>query len=221
MTMLQMETTMVRPNKSARAKKEAPPTARPKTYERRIASLSVPGAVDMVKRVGDTLENMLRRRQLDDRSFRAGERLRNAYEVVYGQVGGSMDFDRVRGAGRPGSGPPVHYLEAAGVLNDAWRNLYSLDYKVVILIACEGHTIERAAQMIYGAKPSRADKEEIGRRLREGLRQLSGGKNKGEAPPNPAAWHAANATAYVPSTSGIIERGGVVHATGHKIFRNK
>lgn len=210
---------MARSAKPMRAKKEKAPTARPKTYAARVSSPTVPGAVENLQRVGDTLANMLRRKQLDDRSFRAGERIRAAYEVVYGQVGGSMDFDRVRGAGRPGSGPPLHYLEAAGVLNEAWRQLYPLDYRVVTLVACEGHSIERAAEIIFG-EATRSDKEEIGRRLREGLGQLAGGKEKADAPPKPSTWQAPDAMAYQPGTSGMIERGHVVHATGHRIFRN-
>lgn len=222
---------MARAEKSAR-KKARPITARPKTYIGSISSVTVPGAVDSVERVVNPIDHMRKRRQLassgnkdelhklNESAYRAAERLRAAYEVVHGQVGGAMDFDRVRGAGRPGMGPPLHYLEAAGVLNDARKQLYALDYRVVILVACEGHSIERVAEMIRGPSPTRADKEDIGRSLRQGLRELAGEAVTGDDAPRPArTWHAVDATTYSPQVAGVIERGDVVHATGHKIFR--
>ena len=229
--MLEGNTAMARVQiKGARAKKEESPTARPTTRRVYVSSPTVPGHRENLERVVDTVEQMWKRGQLgpsnrpheNERAYRAAMKLRDAYEVVHGAVGGAMDFDRVRGAARPGMGPPLHYLEAAQTLNDVRPNLYALDERVVLLVVCEGYTIERAAEHVYKAKPSRAEKEEIGRVLRQGLAELADlwlGQAKDEGKDAIVSHREPGATDYV-AQAGVINRPTeAVHATGKKIFR--
>ena len=72
--------------------------------------------IDRVDRVIDTIEAMHKRKQIDGRQKQAADRLRSAYDVLGGSVGGSMDFERARGGGTPGAPPAPPSLEAAETL---------------------------------------------------------------------------------------------------------
>lgn len=199
------------------------PTARPKTERQFTDSPGMPGYRDYVEHVVNPIELMRARRQLDALAYRAASHIGAAYETINGAVGGAMDFDRARGGGSPGAPPPQHYLEAADVLSQAKKYLYPSDYRVIGLVVIEGLSIQGAAQAIHGAKPSRAEREETSRRLREGLHQLAERwwprQAREETEREIVSHHTADAKTYSPQVAGVIERGDVVHATGHKIFR--
>jgi hypothetical protein len=80
----------------------------------------------------DTLDSMLRAgpRHLE-RQWQAAQIFRSAYEVLKGAVGNVMDFDRIRGAGLPGSPPPPRQLFAADRINEARGMLYAGDYMII------------------------------------------------------------------------------------------
>lgn len=221
------------------AKPEAPAVAgAQKTKPDRVASPTVPGAIENISRVVDTIDQMYKRRQLADdkdiddkikhneRAYRAVQRLRGAHDVVYGSIGGVMDFDRVRGAGSPGSPPPLHYRMAADILIDTKKGVDALQLRIITLVACEGHSIDQTAQKIYGREVSRSEREEIGKQLREGLRELA--KRWFEATAEGkrtkiVTHHAADAhpdTVKYTTDVGTIQRGKTVTATRNRIHRN-
>lgn len=214
-------------------------TAAPRTKPARVPSPTVPGASEELQRVFDPIEAMYKRRQLSDakddfertlqneRACRAALRLRAAHDVVYGSIGGAMDFDRVRGGGLPGSPPPLHYRLAADTLIGAKKNLYGLDHRVVTLVACEGHTIEQAAWAVYHREPTRAEKEEIGRVLRQSLRELADlwfAAEGRQRPQEIGAYHAPDADPALVRYStavGTVTPGKTVTATRNRVYRNK
>jgi hypothetical protein len=106
----------------------------------RTVSVSHPtlgGLTERVERVVDTLDSMLKAgpRHLDVRQWQAAQIFRSAYEVLEGAVGNVMDFDRIRGAGLPGSPPPPRQLFAADRINEARGLLYAGDYMIISCVA--------------------------------------------------------------------------------------
>ena len=142
-----------------------------RTHTTRVASPYGHG-VDVVQRVTDPLDVMTKRRQLTQRQYHAGIRYRHCYDVIYGQLGGSMDFDRPRGGGGQGTPPPVAYMEASETISLVKRVLYPKDYAIVHRVCAEGLSIQECARTLYGGS-GRAETEQAGRRLQEGLRELA------------------------------------------------
>lgn len=196
--------------------KHAPlPTARPKTHRIAVSSPTVPGARQEVDYCPDAIDVMRQRRQLgknpteNELAFRAADRIRRAHEKIYGSVGGVMDYDKVRGHGGTPVGPHDSYLQAAETMREVRIVLYPADYRAVTLCVCEGHSIEQAAQIIKRGPPARADKEEVGRNLRQGLHVLAGrwftGRERAAAM---RSWRdPENET--TPSVDGVVEPGRV------------
>jgi len=112
-------------------------------------------------------------RHLDTRQWQAAQIFRSAYECLDGAVGNVMDFDRIRGAGLPGSPPPPRQLYAAERINEARGMLYAGDYMIITMIAGEGLSLERTAANLLGYHPSKLDRTRIGDRLRNGLDELA------------------------------------------------
>jgi hypothetical protein len=123
-----------------------PRTAAPKTSKVYVASPTVPGAREEVQRVVHSLEQMHRSKQIGDRLFQAGQMFRAAYDAVLSQMGGAMDFDRVRGGGSPGKPFADVYLDASGRLNGAQAKLYKRDYIILVAVAAEGHSVKSVAE---------------------------------------------------------------------------
>lgn len=181
----------------------------------------MPGAVENVERVVIRGGCEFLRKKFP-REHRASERVTDAWAIVYGQAGGAMNFDRVRGPGIPGSPPPPKYLEAASDLREVVRCLYPLQANVVLLVAGSCMTVDQASELIYGRRPSRAMREEIGRQLRYGLGRLAeqwwGLPVAMRATEVPHVWRAANLEAIV--NAGTIQPGKVVHASGSNVKRS-
>jgi len=218
------------------ALKAVPPSARPKLIDIVVDSPTVPGAVEKLKRVVDTIEAMHRRKQLaedkdkdlramnNERAYRAAMRLRNAYDTVHGSIGGSMDFDRVRGGGALGAPPALHYREAADVLIDSRKALLAVQERVLQFIVCQGYSVEETAQRVRHST-ERAAKEEMGRVLRSGLAALAdfwfepGDVKRKLVRP----YHAPDVDprSFRYSTEpGTIKAGGTATATRNRVQRN-
>jgi hypothetical protein len=194
------------------------PTARPKTERIAVSSPTVPGAREEVEYVPGHVDNMRARKQFgqskseNEFAFRAADRLRRAHETLYGAVGGVMDFDRVRGRGAAPAAPHESYLQAAETMSEAKQFLYPLDYRCVELCVCNGFTIEQAAAVIRRRTPTRADREEIARCLRQGLQQLAqrwfGSGERHDRHAGVRSWRdPQNET--TPAVAGVVEVGGV------------
>lgn len=239
MTAMQMGEATIMARKAQRrgvAQVVAAPSARPKLVDAVVDSPTVPGAVERLKRVVDTIETMHKRRQLgcskdeilraveNERGYRAAIRLRSAHAILYGSIGGAMDFDRVRGGGTTGAPPPMPYMEAAEVMRVSKQKLRALDYRVLQVVVCDGHTIEEASEKIRG-NAERANREDIGAALRRGLFDLAEMwfepltiKRRRVRP-----YHAPDADPRAVRYSaqvGTIERGKTVTATRNRIHRN-
>jgi hypothetical protein len=123
-----------------------------------VDSPTVPGAREEVNVVKDNIEAM--RKRLTDRQYRAAKKYRTACYVIYGAVGGVMDFDRARGGGTPGAGLIPLYSDAAETLRQARNKLYPAHYRLVQLICgADDHgggekTIEEAASIMRNVNAS-------------------------------------------------------------------
>ena len=165
---------------------------------RKLARVTVHGGygigVDRVCRVIDTISVMTSRRQIDFRQCRAADDFRDAFDVLAGPPGGSLDFDRVRGGGTPGAPPAAAAMLAAERLADAKRILGTLDFGLVEAVAGHGHSIGEAAKRFTEGKErlSTRDEEHVGRRLRDALTSLA------------HAWHPISSKTHI---RGHIEDG--------------
>lgn len=126
--------------------------------------------IDHVEKIIDTISAMFKRRQLSELQFQAGQRLQIAYEVVYGQAGGSMDFGRTRGGSTPGQMPAEPYMLASELLRKAKQKLYPRDYAVTYRVCVQGLKIEDCGE-IFGR--GREGRLEAGRALRRALDELA------------------------------------------------
>lgn len=214
--------------------KKAPPKkkrgqalmGRPRTEKTTVSSPTVPRAVEFVHRVVDPLEVMHRAGQITERQWHVIERYRAAWEMVYGQAGGSMDFDRVRGLGVPGSPPLPGYLYAAEVLRIAREKLYPLDHKILTLVLIgdadqRPMTFKQVAGTL-GYTTAIADHRDVGRRFKIALDELAdlmfGPEREGTG--NKIRSYLPAESRPVVTDEEVVTRGNVVHATGRKVFRS-
>lgn len=227
--------------KKDKPKRGVPPlTARPKTVKGYVDHPRLAGAREEVERIPDSFTAMFKRKQITDGEYRAGEIYRNAYDVIYGSIGGAMDPTKVHGAAQPGMPPPMHYMDAAERLRKAKTKLYALDHHVVDQVCGHGLSIEKVTQALAQrakrldpatGRALRADLEEIGRRLRNGLSELADmwGTNVEGDIGRLRAYHAEGAepprtdderrAALSASAEGEIEKPRYAHATGNRVFR--
>lgn len=132
--------------------------------------------IDRVDRVVDTVDVMFRRRQLDAQQKRAADTYRDAFDALTASMGGSMDFDRVRGGSSPGAPPAPTALLAADTVAQAHKILGAMDSAIIEMIVGRGYSIEQcAARTTAGVKkaPSDRDTEYVGKRLRDALTTLA------------------------------------------------
>lgn len=153
-------------------------SARPRTRPDSVSSPTVPGARESLQRVFDTVEWMFRRKQLDERSYRAALRVRTAQETLSGAAGNIMNPDRVRGASLPGSAPHAALLEAAETLltlNDlaAKAALTQNQLRSIILIVCKDNTIEQTSKLLFHGEHPRKAREQTGKLFKAALHALA------------------------------------------------
>lgn len=203
------------PFRAARAE----PSGAPKTNTDKVDHPRLAGLVETVHRVTDTLVAMFKRKQLTEREFLAADRIRTAQEKLYGAAGGAMNFDRIRGGGSPSAGPQDSYLAAAETMRDLKHLLYPKDYGVVLRVCAKGMTVEQATANLYQQNPTRAEKEDCGRRLREGLTQLADKwfpENRGQG--NRMRSHLEERAGV--TDAEFVPQASVVHATRDKVYRS-
>lgn len=191
---------------------------------REAALTEVGGERAWTDRVVDTIELLYRRGQIDADQRQAAGLYLEAWELIQGGVACALDVERVRGSGI--ASPTESQLLASRRLAEAGRLLGRLDEQLVALVVCEGHSIQEAAGLLLGVaeggRPSRADAEHIGARLRLALLVLAEawifGRAQSRAPLR--GTRAAGAEGVTPGETGRrqVERGRVVHATGRKIY---
>jgi hypothetical protein len=200
-------------NKGKTAKR---PTGSPTAADKRRTVTDRGG----VTRVLDSVEQMFRSGQIDGRQRAAAERMRAAAALLSGSIPCALDVTRIAGAGGPTS-PTEAQFAAGRVLASARKNLGKIDYGVVGMVCCDGHSIAEVAAFVFckaGGKPSARQTDHIGQRLRMALDALAEGwypapKARIRAQGVDASVFAANE-----GESYAIERGRVVHATGWRYF---
>lgn len=224
---LLVKASTVRASLTHKPKDKPVASAQGKLVKSYVSSPTVLGARDHVESVIDTIEWMRSRRQLDSRQHQAAQRLRSSWDTINGSVGGVMDYDRVRGAGSPGAPPASAYMVGAEYLRQCKNKLYARDHLIALLVACLGYRIDDAAAVVFRAtRPSRAQKDEIGRCLRAGLTELAQlwfpVREEDEADAM-VAYHAPDADPKLVAFSSKAGRRDLpfdhAHASGRKVFR--
>lgn len=205
-----MQASVGKPPNRRRAR-ERPITARPRSTIVDVAHPRLPGAVEKVERPFDTIEHMRRSKQLDGRQWQAAAMYRSAWDVLFGSIGGALDFSRARGGGIPGAPPAPHYLAAASRISEAKRILYARDERLVRLIIGDGRTLEESTRLLMRAEPTQLDKRKAGDRLREALDVLAD-KWLGVAHGKLRKWRAPDAVQPAGEVSEI-KPGRVAHVT--------
>lgn len=199
-----------------------------RTTMTRVSSPTVPGAVENITRVVDPLEVMFKASQLTKRQWRAIESYRNAREVVYGQCGGSMDFDRVRGAGSPGSPPAPAYFDACETLRVAKHKLYALDYRILTMVLGGSHPDDRGANFEECAQRLETltlDRRKVAERFKIAISVLGDalwGEEKGDKEDSDKGritGYLAPGARPTESTAESVPQARAVHADGRKIYR--
>lgn len=198
--------------------------AEKRTVTARVSSPTVPGAVETITRVVDPLEVMFKASQLTKRQWRAIETYRNAREFVYGQCGGSMDFDRVRGAGSPGSPPAPAYFDACETLRTAKHKLYPLDYAILTMVLGGSNPDDRGANFTQCAERLERvgmDHRKVADRFKIAVGVLADelwGEEKTGDKPRISSYLAPGARP-TESTAETVPQARAVHADGRKIYR--
>lgn len=127
--------------------------------------------MDRVERVINSIDDMLKRRQITARQKLAADRYRWAFETCPGSIRSALDMSGAGGAASH-AGPNSAQARAVAILIDAERWLGLRDGQVVRLVCGEGRTLKETAATFY-AKASERDQSAIGVRLREGLTTLA------------------------------------------------
>lgn len=223
--------TMTKPPSASRAEakkaRKALRGARPRTVMVRVSSPTVPGAVEIVEYKADPLEIMFRAKQLTKRQWRSVEAYRNAREIIYGQAGGALDFDRVRGAGLPGSPPVPAFMEACEILRTAKAKLYALDHTILVLVLGgseqqHGLNFQQCAERLSAKKVAVADNPRfIAQRFKIALDEMANALWGEERPGSETRLRSYMVPGSKPMGSDVeaVPQARAVHADGRKIFR--
>jgi hypothetical protein len=131
--------------------------------------------VGPLARVRPAMSRLTGKNKLDQQQVLAADTYRSAFETLHSSLGGSMDFNRVRGSGRGGG-----HSEAAAdasLTMQAARNRVGVRAIVIIeQVVCHGRTAEECAKLIYsytdGETVAARDINFVGRSLREALSEL-------------------------------------------------
>jgi hypothetical protein len=203
------------PFRAARAE----PSGAPKTNTDKVDHPRLAGLVETVHRVTDTLVAMFKRKQIGEREYLAADKYRSSFAALYGVMGGVGDYERSRGGSTPGQPPAPHYMLAAETVSEVKRYLYPKDYAVVHRVVALGMSLEEASSQLYQQNPTRAEKEDCGRRLREGLTQMADKwfpENRGQG--NRMRSHLEERAGV--TDAEFVPQASVVHATRDKLYRS-
>lgn len=172
-------------NAALRASKTREATAkekalRPKTLTRTVNVESPYGratnGVDRVEKILDTIDLLLRARQIDRDQEAAARMVKDAAAMAPGNIRCALSAGE--GGAGPGSRSPTEgQLWAGGILNDVRKVLGELDSLVVLRICGAGFSIEDTARMMFaiidGIRVSARQREHVGMRLRMALAVLA------------------------------------------------
>lgn len=138
-------------------------------------------AADPIEYIGNltrtrsAVDRLTGKNKLDRQQVEAADTYRTAFETLQSPLGGSMDFDRVRGSAGCKS-PPEAAAIATETLKQA-RHVLGIQGTIIVeQIVCHGQTTEVCARLVCsysdGEKVAARDVNYVGRVLREGLTQL-------------------------------------------------
>lgn len=130
---------------------------------------------DRVERIVDTIDLMLRARQIDRGQEAAARKVQDAWALA--EAGLRCTLAPSAG-GRSGSGTLSDAQIAAGeILNDVRAALGELDAPIVVRVCGMGYSIEETAKIMFALsssdKVSERHRDHVGLRLRMGLAHLS------------------------------------------------
>ena len=132
---------------------------------------------DKVKRVVSTLDAMLGRGQINTHQFNAARRYNEAFETNHGGIKSALDVSNMGGRAPGSRSTTPDQIWAAGILDEAAKELGRIDGFVVRLIAGEGRSIDDATAVMCGrsqdGRCKAADLRAIGKRLRDALTLLA------------------------------------------------
>lgn len=128
---------------------------------------------DRVTRIVDTIDLLLKQRQIDRDQEAAARMVQDAWASAPGNIRCALAAGE-GGAGPGSRSPSERQLWAGGVLNDVRRELGQIDSLVVIRICGLGMTVADAAAMEFsGRLVNKREKLHIGMRLRMALALLA------------------------------------------------
>lgn len=132
---------------------------------------------DDVERVIDTIDLMLRARQIDRGQEAAARRVQEAWAAAPNALRCTLS-PGAGGAGPGSTSPTENQLWAGNVLNDVRAALGELDAPIVIRIAGMGMSVEETARMVFGGRDAESkvsDREihHVGMRFRMGVAHLA------------------------------------------------
>lgn len=178
------------------------------------------GYTETVRRVTDTLSAMFKRKQLTKTEYQAGVRIQEAFDTLTAGPGGAMDFDRVRGGSAPGSPPSPPQIDASQLLDRVRSTLYAQDWAVVLRICGQGMSIEETTENLYGKPTTRAQRDDCGRRLKEGLRQMADRWFPRERSEQGGGMRFSRSERPTVTDAPTAAPGGVAHATTDRVYRS-
>lgn len=128
---------------------------------------------DRVEKVIDTIEHMLRSRQIDRGQEAAARMVQDSWATAHGSM--RCVLAPSAGGGGGGSGTLTDaQIRAGEILNDVRKKLGELDAPIVIRICAIGMSIEETARMVFGvSKATMRQHHHVGMRLRLALQHLA------------------------------------------------
>lgn len=173
----------------------------------------VPGAVEKVTRVIDSIEFMRRKFPLE---YAVALRLRRAYDAIHGSIGGVGDYDRARGASHYFQSLPP-FLRAADLLLDFDQAVSGPTKRLIEIVVFNGCTVEAASRILCPDTPSKRFREALSKHLRQVLRQLAEDWGWELPQDRVVPIRAFNALTELQTVTDLAIRGRVVHATSYKV----
>lgn len=173
-------------------------------------------AADPVEQIGhisrtvNAVNRLKGKNKLDVHQTHAAATYLDAFEVVHSGLGGSMDFERVRGGGGF-SGPAEAVLIASERLREAKGIVGRQAIIVIESVVCHGRGIEETTRLRYGYSDGQAtvsrDVNFIGRMLREALTELAKVWHPVKQRSDKVRGYSASPLDHVVGDAGVISMG--------------
>lgn len=151
-----------------------------------VHSPTVAGGIDFVGKAFDQIEEMRTGRKTRDgrdppkitkQEYNVARSYKRSFDTLSTSLGGSMDFDKVRGGTWGGRVHSEEESKAIGIINRIEKVVGRTDAAIFVAVIGFGLTVEECAAQMYGVteamKPEKRYVQHVEQRLIEALREVA------------------------------------------------